>query len=244
LVLAAYNCGDGTLNKALKKSETNSYWDVRKHLPKQTQEFIPKFIAIAYLMNYYYLHDIETNTLTDDYKFTATLQVKDKIDLDKLSKDFDIDKELLRRLNPSFTKGFIPASKDKEYRLTLPEQKMYEFANEYNLLEDIISYSPQVIARNKAAIALAETNNLIKERNINSAPLSQLPLNPINAEINMAALRIEEKANTIKVVKLKKGQSLRDIAREYNQELATLIQNNDFNENKLPRVGDQIKVKI
>lgn len=244
LVLAAYNCGDGTLNKALKKAESNSYWDVQKYLPKQTQEFVPKFIAIAYMMNYYYLHDIETNTLHDDYKYTATLKVNKRIDLDKLSKEYEIDKEVMRRLNPAFTKGFIPESKSAEFTLTLPELKMLEYANENGIYDDIIAYSPNVIARNKASIALAELDKLTKEKEASSLPLSQLPSNPVQFEHNSLALRIEEKANTIKVVKLKKGQSLTDIAKEYNQEVASLMEFNDFDENRPPRVGDQVRVRI
>ena len=244
LVLAAYNCGDGTLNKALKKAESNSYWDVQQYLPKQTQEFVPKFIAIAYMMNYYYLHEIETNTLHDDYKYTATLKVKKRIDLDRLSKEYEIDKEVMRRLNPAFTKGFIPESKNADYTLTLPEIKMLEYANEYGIYDDIIAYSPNVIARNKAAIAIADQDKILKEQEAGSQPLSQLPSNPVQFEHNTLALRIEERANTIKVVKLKKGQSLADIAKEYNQEIASLLEFNDFDENRPPRVGDQIRVKI
>lgn len=244
LVLAAYNCGDGTLNKALKKAESNSYWDVQQYLPKQTQEFVPKFIAIAYMMNYYYLHEIETNTLHDDYKYTATLKVKKRIDLDRLSKEYEIDKEVMRRLNPAFTKGFIPESKNADYTLTLPEIKMLEYANEYGIYDDIIAYSPNVIARNKAAIAIANQDKILKEQEAGSQPLSQLPSNPVQFEHNTLALRIEERANTIKVVKLKKGQSLADIAKEYNQEIASLLEFNDFDENRPPRVGDQIRVKI
>lgn len=244
LVLAAYNCGDGTLNKAIKKAESVSYWAVQKYLPKQTQEFVPKFIAIAYMMNYHYLHNIETNTLHDDYKFTATLKVKNKVDLDKLSKMYEIDKEVIRRLNPAYTKGFIPAVKDSEYTLTLPEQKMIEFANDNNVYEDIFKYSPHVMARNKAALALADQARIIQEQEAGAQPLSQLPTAPLYFETNAAALRIDERANTVKVIKLKKGQSLSDIAKEYNQELVSLIQFNDFDENRPPRVGDQVKVKI
>ena len=84
----------------------------------------------------------------------------------------------------------------------------------------------------------------MKEQEAGSQPLSQLPSNPVQFEHNTLALRIEERANTIKVVKLKKGQSLADIAKEYNQEIASLLEFNDFDENRPPRVGDQIRVKI
>ena len=108
LVLAAYNCGDGVSTVHWK---TNSGVIGTSKIPAQTNtEFVPKFIAVAYMMNYYYLHDLEPNVLPDDYVFTATIKVKDKIDLKHLAEDFEIDWEVMKRLNPSFTKGFIPRS--------------------------------------------------------------------------------------------------------------------------------------
>jgi membrane-bound lytic murein transglycosylase D len=42
LVLAAYNCGDGTVNKAIAKSGgITNYWSLRRFLPTETQRYLP-----------------------------------------------------------------------------------------------------------------------------------------------------------------------------------------------------------
>lgn len=59
LVLAAYNSGIGTVDKVLQKNKNKKdFWAFLDSFPKETQNYIPKFIAINYIMNYYKEHNI------------------------------------------------------------------------------------------------------------------------------------------------------------------------------------------
>ena len=53
LAIAAYNCGPGTLNKAIKRAKSNDYWVIYPYLPSETRGYVPAFIAANYIMNYY-----------------------------------------------------------------------------------------------------------------------------------------------------------------------------------------------
>ena len=53
MVLAAYNGGPGYLKRLIAKKEINNYWDLRPYLRKETQGYVPKFIAMTYVMTYY-----------------------------------------------------------------------------------------------------------------------------------------------------------------------------------------------
>ena len=59
LVLAAYNCGPGNVNKAIRRAggETD-YWKIYPFLPKETRGYVPGFIAANYVMTYYCEHGI------------------------------------------------------------------------------------------------------------------------------------------------------------------------------------------
>jgi membrane-bound lytic murein transglycosylase D len=46
LALAAYNCGEGTLQKLLERCKAKSYDDIAVHLPAETQLFVPKVEAV------------------------------------------------------------------------------------------------------------------------------------------------------------------------------------------------------
>lgn len=241
LVLAAYNCGDGVVNSALRKSNSRSYWDIQKYLPRQTQEFVPKFIAVAYLMNYYYLHEIEPNLLSDDYVYTATIKVKDKIDLKRLAEDFEIDWEVMKRLNPAFTKGFIPRS-NGEHTLTLPEAKLYDFALAYDAMNDVVALSQAASSRRANLMAMAEANQRNEEIS-GTRPINNLPFPTLMTGSGTEAIRMEDDGY-VKVVKLSRGQSLADIARENGVELAALMEFNRIDVNSPPKIGDQIRIRI
>ncbi len=243
LVLAAYNCGDGVVNNALRKSNSRSYWDIQQYLPRQTQEFVPKFIAASYMMNYYYEHNLAPIPMNDEYLYTGVIRVYEKIDLEKIASEYQIDFEVIKRLNAVFVKGFIPKS-DGEYELHLPESKIYVFAENNNLLGDIVGFSPSSLLRQKEIAALADTKLREEEKARESTPFDNLPLsNSLVTNAKPSSIRLEEQA-VIKVVKLTKGKSLLDIAKENGTDIASIIELNKIDEKYPPRVGDEIKIRI
>ena len=133
LALAAYNCGPGNVRKAIRRSGgKRTFWEIKDFLPKETRNYIPKFIAVSYVMNYYYEHDLIPAIQSKDMTDIATAQVYEKVSLYKLSKSLMLDLTTVKRLNPSYLKNYIPASSDGSYQLTLPREKMYDFVNGSN----------------------------------------------------------------------------------------------------------------
>ena len=60
LVIAAYNCGPGNVNKAIRRSGgKKNYWDIYYYLPRETRGHVPAFIAATYVMNYYREHNLK-----------------------------------------------------------------------------------------------------------------------------------------------------------------------------------------
>ena len=143
LVLAAYNAGPGTINKALKKAAADSvtdYWSIRKYLPRETQGYVPAFIAVNYAMTYYFVHNIQPKEMNViPYYLTDTVVLREEVSFSQLSEWLNLPIETIKSLNPQYKKNIIPYSNtNKGNILCLPYDKVGEFlANEKTILAGV-----------------------------------------------------------------------------------------------------------
>ena len=135
LVLAAYNSGPGTVNKALLRAGgVKNYWAIWPYLPKETRGYVPAFIAVNYVMNYateHNLYPIDPGLLLHG---TDTVMVHDYLSFDQISECVGVPMEDLKFFNPQYTKQIIPATPDHHYELRLPMKYALRFVQ----LEDSI----------------------------------------------------------------------------------------------------------
>ena len=138
LVIAAYNCGPGNVNKAIARSGgKRDYWQIYYHLPRETRGYVPAFIAANYIMNHYADHKI---CPAHSYHVTTaldTVHVNERIHLEQIAGVLDLPVSELRRLNPQFKKDMIPGD-SKAYALVLPSEKMYAFIDKH---DEIMNYN-------------------------------------------------------------------------------------------------------
>ncbi|MDL2224333.1 transglycosylase SLT domain-containing protein [Bacteroidales bacterium OttesenSCG-928-M06] len=134
LVIAAYNCGPGNVNKAIRKANgSTDYWKIYPYLPKETRSYVPLFIAATYVMNYYAHHQLYP-AKTSLPLATDTVMVEKTIHFDQISEILDVDKELIRALNPQYKLDIVPGH-SKSRAIKLPAYKAYAFVE----LEDTIA---------------------------------------------------------------------------------------------------------
>lgn len=128
LVIAAYNCGPGNVNKAIARSGgKRDYWEIYYRLPRETRGYVPAFIAANYIMHHYADHNIcpaHSSALTT--VALDTVNVKERMHLEQIAGVLDIPLNDLQRLNPQFRRDVIPGD-FKSYSLVLPSEKMYAF---------------------------------------------------------------------------------------------------------------------
>ncbi|MFM2269625.1 MAG: hypothetical protein RL757_3066 [Bacteroidota bacterium] len=123
LALAGYNCGPGRLGGAMKKARSRDFNVVKKFLPTETQNYIPKFVAFTYLMKMYEHHGLKPILPKLDQQTLTSLRVKQSISLNSLAQITGLPQSTIENLNPQFKQGYIPAS-ENGYNLNLPRRVM------------------------------------------------------------------------------------------------------------------------
>ena len=129
LVLAAYNSGPGTVNKAIARAGgVMDYWAICPYLPVETQNYVPTFIAINYVIHYAKEHNLYPLAPDMLISGTDTVTVRDVLTFAQLNEALGVTIKDLETYNPQYTKGIIPASDTIFYVLRLPSQYAVQFA--------------------------------------------------------------------------------------------------------------------
>ncbi len=150
MVLAAYNGGPGTVNKAIRRSGgKRTYWEIRPFLPRETQGYVPAFIAVNYVMNYTAEHNLYSAIPKKTFMDVDTISVKSQLTFAQISGILGIGEDELRYLNPTYRKGVIPYYPNVRNILTLPadklglfvtnEEKIYSFYGENQTSSNVLA---------------------------------------------------------------------------------------------------------
>ena len=152
LVLAAYNGGPGYIQRKMISTGHDNYWDLRPHLRTETRNYVPKFIAITYLMEFHKNYKFPIDTLDITLLNSDTIQIDYQINYKILSKLTCLSEEDISYYNPSFKNNIVPKgstivlpkSNIDDYYLNYQEYKVFNQAvddKEILLDETLINYS-------------------------------------------------------------------------------------------------------
>jgi membrane-bound lytic murein transglycosylase D len=147
LVIAAYNCGPGNVNKAIRRAGgKRDYWDIYFYLPRETRGYVPAFIAAAYFMNFAPEHNlkpakIEMPILVD------TIILKEKVHFEQIAQVLNVSTQMLRDLNPEYRQDIVPGSASG-MPLTLPQDVAFAFIDHQDSIlayKDSIYLNPKIV---------------------------------------------------------------------------------------------------
>ncbi len=182
LVIAAYNCGAGTVNKAIHRAGGKTdYWEIYNYLPKETRGYVPSFIAINYVMTYYCKHGICPMT-ADLPDVTDTVQVNRDYHFEQIAAVCNVPIEQLKSLNPQYKRDIIPGE-SKPQTLRLPAEAVGKFID---LQDNIYLYRRDELFRNRRTAALPQgtrtrtvvakpgTGNMVYHRIVSGETLSSI----------------------------------------------------------------------
>jgi len=148
LVIAAYNCGPGNINKAIHRSGgEKDYWRLYPYLPAETRGYVPAFIAANYAMTYYCEHGICPMSTKLPLE-TDTVVVNRDVHLEQIAKVLDLDIEMLRSLNPQYRRDIVPGN-TKKYAIRLP---MADTGRFIDMQDSIYSYRAGELLTKRAVV--------------------------------------------------------------------------------------------
>jgi len=213
LVLAAYNSGPGNVNKAIRKANGETdFWKIKKYLPRETQGYVPAFIAVNYVMNYAAEHNLYPVAPIFKRYDIDTVTVKQRLTFGQVSEALNIPIEEITFLNPCYKEGVIPAFADENYPMCLQkkyvgdfitnEKTIYAFKTKAMLEEERKLAEKQKEIRRKDSLLAIQKQNASKKNHhspvVNNIPdsvkVDKTTANTENSGLNKAAVIYTVKA--------------------------------------------------
>ena len=139
VALASYNCGPGNVRKAIRRSGRTDFWGMYHFLPRETRNYVPKFIAMAYMMNFYHEFGILPAPPTHGFDHYHPVHCKQRMSFQVVSEMLGMSKEELLSYNPELKEAVIPHS-SSGYWLNIPHDKVSLF---YEWEEDLVVCSQE-----------------------------------------------------------------------------------------------------
>lgn len=127
LAIAAYNCGPGNVNKAVRRSGINNpdFWSIYYFLPQETRGYVPAFIAANYVMTYYNQHNISP-ALARKPIVTDSIHINKRVHFQQIADVLSLPVEEIRVLNPQYRRDIIPGDV-RPYALVLPGMQVHSY---------------------------------------------------------------------------------------------------------------------
>lgn len=249
LAIAAYNCGPGSVNKAIRRAggdpSKQDFWSIYGYLSPETRGYVPLFIAANYVMNYYPAHNISP-VLPTKPLVTDTLHISERIHFNQIAAILDIPVEELRLLNPQFRADVIPGTAERPYTLVLPSQQCQAYLVSEQRIRDFEAekYARRTVAEPGESVSDA-TLAVVEMESPASDQLAELADSPVVQRAAVAAVTGANAAVPAKTVihKVAPGESLATIADKYGVSPQSVKETNGLRRNAV-RVGQQLKIAV
>lgn len=215
LVLASYNSGPGNVTKAIRRSGGKTkYWDIRNYLPRETQGYVPAFLATMYLFEYHKEHGINPERAVIKNFETDTVRIKNQMTFKQIADLLDMPQSQIELLNPCYKLKVVPFYQNEQHFLRLPKDKIATFLTNEDKIYAYAKY----------------------DSNIKRIP-SRLALKITPKTKSKAADSLKTQYYTIQ-----NGDNLGSIAEKYNVSITEIKQWNKLKGNSVA-LGKSLKIK-
>ncbi len=259
LAIAAYNCGLGRMQRTIRASGINDFWELadRGLLPRQTIHYIPRFLAISRIMMYSGREKV-SDSWNEPVRWER-VRLKDSVSVSRLAAKASIPSEIIRRANPELNYDITPPGK-YNYFLKVPEGKgediVKAISDSKNSLMRFYMYK---IKKGDTLYDLSRHYGV----SVSMIRSYNRYLNPSKLQVNQRILvpavkkvgyykgkktsseiknELESASRYIAMYTVKTGDTLWDIARRHGTDPYNVAYHNNIDMNSVLSIGMKLKV--
>lgn len=264
LALAAYNWGEGSVQRAIKKQEARGlpvdYNSMSYLMPKETQNYVPKLQAVKRIIGNPELFNIQLPQVDNEPYFVAIDKTRD-MDVQLAAQLAELTLTEFKKLNPQFNRPIITG--DADTKILLPADNLEVFQTNLSKWEGpLSSWTAYTVRKNERVESIARRIGAQPEvlKDVNHIPSNMLvkagsTLLVPKAEhtedsdisqyvIDNASLSLTREATTKKIVITAKGKdSLASLAKRYKTSTAQIKQWNDLKSNTI-KPGQKLRIEV
>jgi len=267
LALAAYNSGINRVRSAMSQAGSNNFWEIRQYLPKETQNYVPLFIAATRITmdpGHYGF-----NSITPEKPLAYdTVYVKEAIDFSALSKAAGVSTLEIKELNPDLLQTSTPPVEvcgENGYCLKLPQGTAKMFTERLALISpaERRPWLTHIVQRGETVNSIARTygitrnqladyNDLSSNSKLRRGMRIKIPMSVMAPQTGISNTvspdrsepsTAREASSRLISHKVKRGETLYSIASKYDVRVADLLSWNRMRSAKSLRSGQMLKIR-
>lgn len=269
LALAGYNAGENRIQRAIMRRKTRDFWElssIRRTLPVETMNYVPKFIAATYIAQDPEKYGFKNVNFQPEFEFESIV-IDKSVSLELLAEQMGITYEVLQRLNPRYISDFVPIYSDRKNAVRVPvgqrdialaalpqsyasEPRRYIATYEWYRVRrgDTLSH---IARRNRTSIArIRDINNwgrrrtMIREGQRIKVPITgrrSVAAAPQSRPVSSAAqAQVASGQRVVHIVR--RGENLTTIARRYGTTVGQIQRLNNLRNRSLIRAGQSLVI--